>query len=326
MSQSIDRHALIVAVSRYRDPKLSTLRAPGADAARLASVLADPDIGDFEVDVSEDEELPQLTRRIARFFSDRRPGDTLLLHFSCHGVKDDRGELYLAAADTELDLLSATGLSSSWLNDQIDRSRARRSVVLLDCCFSGSFPFGMRPRSGTDVNVRAHLEGRGRAILTASNSMEYSFEGDHRSGPLFIARSTYEPPVELDEQLQELIASPIAGIRLGAVEELATLLGSSAPGVVLAARAALERMVEDDSRRVSIRAEKVLDEADPAESPRPPLAPPPPTQAQQAFFAAPDATWAAMLSPGETVVLTATARWTRGRCAKRPSCSPISDF
>jgi hypothetical protein len=106
LNQPPDRHALIVAVSNYRDAKLRALRAPGADARRLATVLGDPAIGGFDVAVAENEEQPQLARRIARFFANRRADDLLLLHFSCHGIKDERGELYLAATDTEVDLLT----------------------------------------------------------------------------------------------------------------------------------------------------------------------------------------------------------------------------
>jgi Caspase domain len=176
------RHALVVATAGYSDPKLQQLRAPGADAERLAAVLRDPQKGDFEVEVLLDESHATVTRRIASFFRDRRPQDLLLLHFSCHGVKDDRGELYLAAADTEIDLLSATGISAAWLNEQISRTRARRTVLLLDCCFSGSFPFGMRARAGTGVDAPGQFQGRGRAIITASNAMEYAYEGDRLRG------------------------------------------------------------------------------------------------------------------------------------------------
>lgn len=87
--------------------------------------------------------------------------------------RDERGELFLAAKDTEIGyMLSATGISSTWLREQIDRSRSRRIVVLLDCCYSGSAPFGMHRRAGDEVNVRDHLEGRGRAVITASNATE----------------------------------------------------------------------------------------------------------------------------------------------------------
>jgi hypothetical protein len=176
------RHALIVATACYDDPKLRQLRAPAADAERLAAVLAHPEKGSFEVEVLVDAQQGTVARRIASFFRDRRPDDLLLLHFSCHGVKDDRGELFLAAVDTEVDLLSATGISAAWLNDQITRTRSRRTVVLLDCCFSGSFPFGVHARAGTAVDAPEQLQGRGRAIITASSAMEYAYEGDQLTG------------------------------------------------------------------------------------------------------------------------------------------------
>lgn len=177
------RYALIVAVSQYQDAKLRKLRAPAADARDLASVLDDPEIGGFDVEVALDEDEAPLRRRIARFFVNRRPDDLLLVHFSCHGVKDERGDLYLAAADTEVgDMLGATGVSSAWLSEQIGRSRSRRVVLLLDCCFSGSFPFGVRPRATDTVDAQHQLEGRGRAVITASNAMEYAYEGDQLTG------------------------------------------------------------------------------------------------------------------------------------------------
>ena len=179
----IVRDALIVAVSDYSDRKLRQLRAPAVDAERLAGVLRDPSIGGFRVEVASDVREGELRRRLARFFANRHPDDLLLVHFSCHGVKDDSGELYLAAMDTDSDVLAATGVASGWLNDQIGRCRSKRIVVLLDCCFSGSFPFGSLRRAGEQVNIRDHLGGRGRAVITASNSMEFSYEGNGSPGP-----------------------------------------------------------------------------------------------------------------------------------------------
>jgi hypothetical protein len=56
----------------------------------------------------------------------------LLLHVSGHGVKDAYGGLYLAASDTEMDLLDPTALSARWLDEQISRSPTRRKLLLLD--------------------------------------------------------------------------------------------------------------------------------------------------------------------------------------------------
>ena len=39
---------------------------------------------------------------VEEFFADREPDDLLLVHFSCHGVKDEDGELYFATPNTEL--------------------------------------------------------------------------------------------------------------------------------------------------------------------------------------------------------------------------------
>jgi hypothetical protein len=83
------RHALIVATARYSDAKLRQLRGPAADAEALAEVLRDPEKGNFQVEILADETQATLTRAIARFFRERRPQDLLLLHFSCHGVKDE---------------------------------------------------------------------------------------------------------------------------------------------------------------------------------------------------------------------------------------------
>ena len=322
---SAGRHALIVATASYFDPRLQQLRAPAADAEALADVLRDPEKGDFEVELGVNETHGDLTRMIARFFANRSPRDLLLLHFSCHGVKDEDGELYLAAADTDLDLLSATGISAAWLNDRINRTRSRRTVVLLDCCFSGSFPSGLR-RRGDGLDAPQRLEGRGRAIITASNAMEYAYEGDELKGEgrpsifteavveglrtgeadldqdhlvsiddlyhyvydrvrertpsqtpsiksdlegaLYLARSTYRPPIEparLDPDLLSRTEDRYAGIREGAVQELAELLTVRDRSVALAARETLLRMTSDDSRRVAARAQTALEAAEDAE-------------------------------------------------------------
>jgi ABC-type branched-subunit amino acid transport system substrate-binding protein len=176
------RRALIVATGAYGDEKFRQLRAPAADAERLAEVLGDPAIGEFVVDVALDEDESALRRRIARFFAQSNRDDVLLLHLSGHGVKDARGDLFLAARDTEIDLLEATALAASWLDEQITRSPSRRVLLLLDCCFSGRFPFNATARAGDSVDVPQRFQGRGRAVITATNATEYAYEGDRLSG------------------------------------------------------------------------------------------------------------------------------------------------
>jgi hypothetical protein len=172
------RAALLVAAHEYVDPKLARLRAPPHDVEALQRVLADPAIGGYDVRTLINEPHGHVLEEIEAFFADRGPDDLLLLYFSCHGVKDLTGRLYFAAATTKLSLLAATGLSSSWINEQLDRSRSRRVVVLLDCCYSGAFAKGLAPRSGPTIAATESLGGRGRAVIAASDAMEYAWEGD----------------------------------------------------------------------------------------------------------------------------------------------------
>src|SRR5262249_28236990 len=116
-------------------------------------------------------------RRLATFFANRDRDDLLLLHFSGHGVKDARGRLYLAAADTDIAALSATAVPASFVNDLIDETQSRRVVLILDCCYAGAFARGAAPRADDTVHVSEEFAGSGRVVLTASSATEYSFEG-----------------------------------------------------------------------------------------------------------------------------------------------------
>jgi hypothetical protein len=315
------RSALIVANYEYADPGLRRLRAPASDAEALAGVLSDPEIGGFEVRTLLNEPAHEVNLAVEEFFADRQPDDLLLVHFSCHGVKDEDGELYFASANTLLRRLGATAVAAEFVNRRMNRTRSRRVVLLLDCCYAGAFERGMTARAGTGVSIEERFGGRGRAVITASSAMEYAFEGDQLAdsqelapsvftsalvegletgdadrdqdgmvaldelydyvydkvrrvtpnqtpgkwtfgvqGDLYIARRSrpVSTPAPLPPELQEAIDSPFAGVRTGAVQELQRLLTARHAGLALAARLALERLTDDDSRTVSTAATAAL--------------------------------------------------------------------
>jgi hypothetical protein len=172
------RRALIVASDRYDDPGLRQLRAPVADARALADVLGDSAIGDFGVTSVVNRPAHEVTLAVEDFFAERSPDDLLLVHFSCHGVKDEDGELYFAMTDTKMARLGATAVSAEFVNRRMTRSRSRRVVLLLDCCYAGAFERGMVHRADSGVGIESRFGGRGRAVVTASSALEYAFEGD----------------------------------------------------------------------------------------------------------------------------------------------------
>ena len=169
--------ALIVATGEYDDNGLQQLTAPPSDAEALTAVLEDPDIGGFEVHTLLNRPSHEVDVAVEEFFADRHPDDLLLLHFSCHGVKDDDGELYFAMTNTKMRRLLSTSVSAHHVNRCMSRSRSRRIVLLLDCCYAGAFERGMAPRAGGKVNIKDRFDGRGRAVITASSAIQSAFEG-----------------------------------------------------------------------------------------------------------------------------------------------------
>ena len=315
------RRALIVASDHYTDPRLRRLRAPASDARSLAMVLQDPQIGGFEVRTLLNEPAHVVNLAVEEFFADRRPGDLLLVHFSGHGIKDEDGELYFAASNTVLGRLGATAVAAEFVSRRMTRSRSRRVVLLLDCCYAGAFERGLVARSGVELGIEQQFGGRGRAVITASSAMEYAFEGGELAdtgeaapsvftsalveglasgeadrdqdglvgldelydyvydkvravtpnqtpgkwtfgmeGELYIARRArpVTVPALLPPELQHAIDSPLAWIRVGAVQELAGVLRGRHAGMTLAARLALEQLADDDSRTVAAAAAAVL--------------------------------------------------------------------
>ena len=334
------RSALIVAGYDYQDPGLRRLRAPARDAEALAGVLRDPRIGGFDVCVLLNEPAHLVNLAVEEFFADRDPDDLLLVHFSGHGVKGEGGELYFAMADSRLNRLAATAVAADFVNRRMSRTRSRRVVLLLDCCYAGAFERGMTPRGGAGVDIAEQLGGRGRAVITASSSMEYAFEGDQLTdahepapsvfssalveglatgdadldqdglialdelydyiydkvrattpnqtpskwtfgvqGELYIARRSrpVTRPAALPAELHEALDHPLAGIRLGAVQELQKVLRGRHAGLSLAARQALEDLTGDDSRSVASAAATALrsDAPQPEPAPDEAVAPPP---------------------------------------------------
>ena len=176
------RLALIIASSQFEDKDLSQLIAPTQDAEELARVLGNPEIGNFEVQTLVNRSRDEVGKAIETFFQDRRRDDLLLLYYSGHGIKDENGQLYFAVPNTQRNLLRSTAIPSRLLQDVMEDSRSRRQVLILDCCYSGAFTKGLRSRDDRQIGTKERFEGHGRVILTASDNMQYAFEGDNLTG------------------------------------------------------------------------------------------------------------------------------------------------
>jgi caspase domain-containing protein len=180
-----EKYALVIANTEYSDSRLAKLTAPGKDAEAFAEVLRAPDVSAFDqVDVLLNQPEAASRRAIAKFFANRKPDDLLLLYFSGHGVRDEQGRLFLASIDTEYAMLDATAIPAEFVTRQMDNSRSRRQVLILDCCNSGAFAHGTKAATGASMGMATAFEGvgYGRVVLTATDSTQFAWEGDRIIG------------------------------------------------------------------------------------------------------------------------------------------------
>jgi formylglycine-generating enzyme required for sulfatase activity len=184
-----ERHALLVSNSDLADSALAGLPASTLDLDTLESVLSDPAAGDFQVTRLLDANVQQLRERIVRLYRGQDADDILLLIYGGHLLQDRFGELYLAAGDTDTEVLDATGIRVGFLRDQLDKSRSTKKIVLLNSATTAVFP-GSRELVGGASGIIAALEGdrRGRMVVAASDVVGAALDGDASYGEPAIGR------------------------------------------------------------------------------------------------------------------------------------------
>ncbi|MGI2905759.1 caspase, EACC1-associated type [Tolypothrix sp. VBCCA 56010] len=173
--------ALLIGVSEY-ELGLNPLPCAVKDVKAMQRVLVNPEMGNFalsDITVLKNPQRQDIEDAIFNLFHNRHKDDLLLFYFSGHGIKDDRGKLYLSSCATKKlngKLVTPSAVAGSVLHDNMNDSRSQRQVIILDCCFSGAIAQGMTVKDDNSVNVQEQLGGKGRAILTSSTSTQYSFE------------------------------------------------------------------------------------------------------------------------------------------------------
>ncbi len=175
--------ALLIGVSDY-EPGLTALPSARQDVIAVQQVLEHPEIGGFTVKTLLDPDRQSMEEAIEQLFADRNREDLVMLFFSGHGIKNDRGRLYFATRNTRKtekgELAIATAVSASFVHEVMGNSRAKRQIIVLDCCFSGAFAENMPAKApqveNISTDIRAQLGAEGRAVLTSSTATQYSFE------------------------------------------------------------------------------------------------------------------------------------------------------
>ncbi|MEU4615316.1 caspase, EACC1-associated type [Streptomyces umbrinus] len=174
------KHALLVGTAVYEDVNFPALPSVRADVHYLSQVLEMPAVGRYEKCVRvEDSSKAAIKQGVEQFLRDREPDELVVLYLSGHGAYDrEDGQLYYVTTDTEADRLQQTALEASYVTDQLEKCAARRKVLLLDCCFSGSAVQGFRSKGASHSATAPVVEAGGVHVITASQHWEQAFTTD----------------------------------------------------------------------------------------------------------------------------------------------------
>ncbi|WP_367136031.1 type VII secretion protein EccCb [Saccharothrix sp. HUAS TT1] len=169
------RIALLIATSRYLDPKLTTLAATVTEAQQLSQLLVDPTLGGFEsAPVVIDGSKSAVERAVEDFLRGCGADDEVLLYLTGHGIKNDHDQLFFATSDTDTRRPYSTAMPSATLRSLLEECPARAKLVLLDCCYSGAFTKSPTHMSDEWTTVGDQF-GQGTYVLAASNELEFAY-------------------------------------------------------------------------------------------------------------------------------------------------------
>ncbi|MCB0074650.1 MAG: caspase family protein [Caldilineaceae bacterium] len=201
MSPLTNAHALIVGIANYR----AVNRLPTTvlnDARGVNELLIDPQRGSYDAAnvqclLDDDATLTALHGGLARLAQRCDADSTAFVYFSGHGARLDSdpaaGE-YLLPVDVSLasaQTMAATALSDREFTEALQRIRARKVLVIFDCCHAGGIGQakdvqGPALKAGLSEGYYQALgSGRGRVILASSRDNEFSYVLQGAANSLF---------------------------------------------------------------------------------------------------------------------------------------------
>ena len=188
---NIKRYAVIIGISKFKDPAIPALKYADRDAQSFYDYLVSPTAGSFNPnDVlllkNEEATLKNVKDALTNFLKKAVEEDFVIVYIATHGEPEpDRPKnLFLLTHDSELKKLSATAYHMENVNLDMKRYiSAQRLIFLADACHAGGIAkggFGTRGFANPINNALSALSSakEGWAMITASRASEVSLESD----------------------------------------------------------------------------------------------------------------------------------------------------
>lgn len=191
----IQRYAVVIGVSDYKDPKIPDLKYADADAQSFYDFVTSPVGGGFNKEnvlllKNEQATLRNVKMAVTGFLKKAIDTDFVVIFIACHGEPEpDRpSNIYLLMHDSELDSLSATAYHMENVNADMKRYiSAKRLVLFADACHSAGLTEGSVGTRGFSNTVNLAISSlkttrEGWGIVSASRAGEVSMESKQWGG------------------------------------------------------------------------------------------------------------------------------------------------
>src|SRR3990167_7454699 len=185
----IQRYAVVVGISDYKDPRIPDLKYADADAQAFYDFITSPIGGNFNKEnvlllKNELATLKNVKLAITNFLKKAIDTDFVVIFMACHGEPEpDRpNNIYLLMHDSELDSLSATAYHMENVNTDMKRYiSAKRLIFFADACHSAGLTEGAVGTRGFSNTVNIALSElkstrEGWGVVSASRAGELSME------------------------------------------------------------------------------------------------------------------------------------------------------
>jgi hypothetical protein len=194
-------HALVIGIANYQ--YVTPLRAAVlADARDVYALLVDPEyagypLGDVQLLLDGQASREAICQALATLADHADEDAIVFLYVSSHGHRVEHGPAageYLLPVDTDCSsdqALAETAISSTQLSKALRRIRARKVVVVFDCCHAAGLG---QPKNAAAPELRSGLsasfydrlaEGTGWVILAAADMDEASYIQPQAANSLF---------------------------------------------------------------------------------------------------------------------------------------------
>lgn len=184
------RWAILIGINGYHE-SLGRLKYSINDCRRLAGVLTsgeDAFPADHVLVLADDEAAERkptyanIHSWLASWLAQPDEDDTVLVFFAGHGREMD-GKCYLVPGDATLQTIHVTGIPVPYIQELLNRCKARQKVLILDACHSGA---GSRDVSVMAAPMMETLSaGKGIYTLTSCDVNEVSHEWDEKKQGVF---------------------------------------------------------------------------------------------------------------------------------------------